>query len=294
MASTHNLGIPGCVLFTEGQGGLPKLEINTAWSRAEVYLHGAHITQFQKKEEPPILFLSEQSRFVEGTPIRGGIPIIFPWFGSRQGQPSHGFARNQTWELRDVRKMPGGEVNLRLALPDSPAAAAFPKFSVNYSVTVGKTLAAELTVANLSRQDFVFEDCLHSYFAVGDIAAVSVTGLKDTIYLDQTENFARKTEQAEDIKISQETDRTYLHTTATVDIIDTNLRRRIRIDKTGSRSTVVWNPWIEKSKKLPDFGDDEYKQMICVESGDVADNRITLRPGQSTTLKIEISTEDLP
>ena len=286
-----SLEIPGCVLFSEGNGDLPRLEINTARSSAEVYLHGAHITHFQKTNEPPVLFMSQLSRFNAGTPIRGGIPVIFPWFGPREGEAAHGFARTQTWELREAAKLPSGEVTLRLTLPDSPNATLFQTFSATYQITIGETLTAELIVANLSpRHDFTFENCLHTYFNVGDIGAISVTGLKGADYLDKTENFARKTEQNEHIKISRETDRIYLDTTAPVEIHDSNLRRRIRVEKTGSLSTVVWNPWVDKSEKMPDFGDDEFQKMICVESGNVADNQITLPAGKTAALKIELST----
>ncbi len=285
-----SLEIPGRVLFTEGNGDLARLQINTAHSSAELYLHGAHITHFQRNNEPPILFMSQLSRFQEGLPIRGGIPVIFPWFGSREGEAAHGFARTQTWELREVSQLAQGAVALRLTLPDSPSAALFPKFTVEYTVTVGQTLAAELTVANASPdQDFTFETCLHSYFCVGDIASASVTGLKGVDYLDKTENFARKTERSEHIKISQETDRIYLDTAAPVEIHDSKLKRRLRLEKSGSLSTVVWNPWIAKAQQMPDFGNDEYQQMLCVESGNVADNRLTLPAGKSASLKIEIS-----
>jgi D-hexose-6-phosphate mutarotase len=294
MATTQwqkTLEIPGRVLFSEGNGDLARLQITTAWSNAEVYLLGAQITHFERKKEPPVLFMSQLSRFNEGSPIRGGIPIIFPWFGSREGQATHGFARTQIWELREVAQLPEGGVSLRLSLPDSPSAALFQKFSADYSITVGKTLTVELTVANLSpHQDFTFENCLHSYFAVGDISAVSVTGLKGADYLDKTENFACKTERAEHIKISQETDRIYLDTTAPVEIHDSSLRRRIRIEKSGSLSTVVWNPWVDKAEEMPDFGGDEFQKMICVESGNVAENRVTLPAGKSAALKVEIST----
>jgi D-hexose-6-phosphate mutarotase len=293
MATTQwqkTLEIPGRVLFSEGNGELARLQITTAWSNAEVYLHGAQITAFERTKEPPILFMSQLSRFNEGSPIRGGIPIIFPWFGPREGQPAHGFARTQTWDLREVTQTPAGGVILRLSLPDSPSAALFQKFSADFLITIGKTLAAELTVANLSpHQDFTFENCLHTYFVVGDIGAVSITGLKGVDYLDQTENFARKTERAEHVKISQETDRIYLDTTAAVEIHDSNLQRRIRIEKSGSLSTVVWNPWVDKSEQMPDFGGDEFKKMVCVESGNVAENRITLPAGKSASLKVEIS-----
>jgi len=285
-----SLEIPGRVLFSEGNGDLPRLGINTAHSNAEMYLLGAHITNFQRKNEPPILFMSQLSRFQEGLPIRGGIPVIFPWFGPREGETAHGFARTMTWELREVSQVSNGGVCLRLTLPDSPSAALFPKCTVEYAVTVGATLAAELTVTNPSAdQDFTFEMCLHTYFHVGDIAAVSVTGLKGVDYLDKVENFARKTERAEHVKISQETDRIYLDTTSPVEIHDSKLQRRIRIEASGARSTVVWNPWIAKSEQMPDFGNDEFRQMICVETGNVSENRITLPAGKSCAMKAEIS-----
>jgi D-hexose-6-phosphate mutarotase len=284
------LEIPGRVLFSEGNGELARLEINTAWGNAELYLHGAHLTHFQKKGESPLLFMSQLSRFNEGTPIRGGIPIIFPWFGPREGESAHGFARIQTWELREVSQLSTGEVSLRLSLPGSPSAALFPEFTADYRVTVGKTLSVNLTIANNSQdQDFTFENCLHTYFHVGDIGAISITGLKGTDYLDKTDNFARKTEYAEHIKISRETDRIYLNTTAPVEIHDSKLGRRIRIEKSGSLSTLVWNPWVDKSQEMPDFGGDEFQSMVCVESGNVADNRLTLPAGKSSTLQVEFS-----
>jgi D-hexose-6-phosphate mutarotase len=285
-----SLEIPGRVLFTEGNGDLSRLEVNTAHANAEIYLHGAHVTHFQRKNEPPVLFMSQFSRFSAGLPIRGGIPVIFPWFGSREGEAAHGFARVQEWTLREVSPLANGSVRLRLSLPDSPAAALFPKFTTELAVTIGETLTAEWVVANASEHDdFTFETCLHSYFLVGDISAVSITGLKGVDYLDKTENFARKTERAEHIKIAQETDRAYLGTAGPVEIHDSRLQRRIRIEKSGSLSTVVWNPWIAKAQEMPDFGNEEYHQMVCVESGNVAENRITLPAGKSCTMKVEIS-----
>ncbi len=283
--------IPGQVTFLEGNGELPKIEITTAWSEAEIYLHGAHVTNFQRKGEPPLLFMSQCSRFQAGSPIRGGIPIIFPWFGAREGQPQHGFARTKSWDLKQIIPQPSGEIIVKLCLPDCPEAAFWPKFTAEYVVTVGKTLSAELIITNASAdQDFTFENCLHTYFTVGDINAVSVSGLKGVEYLDKTDNFARKRETADHIKISREVDRTYLDTSSTVEIHDSKLRRKIIVEKSASNSTVVWNPWVAKSQQMPDFGDEEYPGMICVESGNVADNRVTLPAGISTCLKIVLST----
>jgi D-hexose-6-phosphate mutarotase len=277
------------VTFCHGNGGLPKIEIHTEWSDAEIYLLGAHVTKFQRKGEAPLLFVSEKSRFEKGHPIRGGVPIIFPWFGAREGKPAHGFARNQTWELSEISHT-SENVTLKLRLPDSPEAKEFPKFTAEYFVTVGETLALELRITNQSNQNFSFENCLHTYFAVGDIDAVSVGGLKGVEYLDKVENFARKTETNERIKFSSETDRVYLNTTGACEIHDAKLQRVIIVEKHGSASTVVWNPWIAKAKAMSDFGDDEYPRMVCVESGNVSENKLILSSGESSSLRIDIRT----
>ena len=277
----------GRVTFLEGHGDLPKLEIVTPWSAAEIYLHGAHVTHFQKRGEPPLLFMSQCSRFQLDAPIRGGIPVIFPWFGKPADKPGqHGFARVRNWQLKELVSPADGSVTVRLRLP---YCAELPACAVEYSITVSQALDAELIVTNKSENELVFEDCLHTYFAVGEIGAVKITGLHGTGYLDQLENFARKTEKSEALTISSEVDRIYLDAPQTVEIHDTSLSRTIRVEKAGSASTVVWNPWMAKAKALQDFGDEEYKQMVCVESGNVAENKIKLPPGETARLKVQLS-----
>src|SRR6266581_4651699 len=151
--------VPGRVSFLDGQGEMAMLEISTRWSTAEIYLHGAHVTRFKKKDDAPLLFISQCSRFEAGQPIRGGIPIIFPWFGQREGMGQHGFARVKTWELKEFTPAPDGSVSVRFRLPDCPEASAFPPFTTDYVVTVSESLKLELVVANNSKTDeFVFEN----------------------------------------------------------------------------------------------------------------------------------------
>lgn len=279
-------------MFLDGQGELPMLEVSTAWSTAEVYLHGAHVTRFRKQDEPPLLFMSQCSRFALEQPIRGGIPVIFPWFGPREGLGQHGFARVKDWELKEFSPAPDGSVSVRFRLPNCPEAATLPPFSADYVVTVDRGLTLKLIITNESPDEaFTFENCLHTYFEVSDISNVTVSGLKGTKYVDKVANFAQKTESAAAIRIGSEVDRVYLNTTAPVTIQDPGCHRRIRIEKEGSLSTVVWNPWINKSQQMPDFGNDEYQRMICVETGNVAANQISLPPGESSTLSVSITTE---
>jgi len=278
--------IPGRVEIANGGGGLPLVKINTPWSTAEIYLHGAHVTGFQKNGEPPLLFMSDKSLFAPDKAIRGGVPVCFPWFGPREGLSAHGFARVTAWELVATAVLPDGAVRLGFQLPKKAGGANTFHGNVEFVVTVGDALTLELRVTNTSPESLSFEECLHTYFFVGDINAVAITGLKGVSYLDKTDRNARKLECADAIKIISETDRVYLDTTGAVEILDASLRRTIRVEKSGSASTVVWNPWVAKSRAMPDFGDEEFRRMVCVESGNVGQDKITLAPGKSSVLKV--------
>jgi glucose-6-phosphate 1-epimerase len=285
---------PARVTFLDGQNDLGMLEVNTCWSSAEVYCHGAQVTQFRLKNEPSLLFMSQFSRFADGQPIRGGIPVIFPWFGLREGLGQHGFARVKDWDLKEIIPGADGSLSLRFRLPECPEAATLPAFTADYSVVVGKTLTCRLTVNNDSREDpFTFENCLHTYFEVGDVTAIRIKGLKGVNYVDTVANFTQLQESGEHIRINAEVDRIYLNTEHPVEIIDPRFGRKIRIEKEGSLSTVVWNPWIAKAQQMQDFGNEEYQKMVCVESGNVANNKITLAPGETSTLAIHLSSESL-
>ena len=160
-------------------------------------------------------------------------------------------------------------------------------------ITVGQDLSLELIVRNKAKEPLTFENCLHTYFEIGDITAVSVTGLKGASYLDKVANFSQKTETADAIRIASEVDRIYLNTVDAVEIQDPRLARKIRVEKQGSRSTVVWNPWIARAQQMHDFANDEYQRMLCIESGNVASNEITLAPGETSTLKVKLSSEPI-
>jgi glucose-6-phosphate 1-epimerase len=279
--------------LVNGKGNLPMLQVETEWSTAEIYLHGGHLTHFQKKGEPPLLWMSQSSKFDEQSPIRGGIPIILPWFGGRDGSLAHGFARVRNWELKATTFTGDGTAKIHLHLPTGATVAGFAPFITDYIVTVGKTLELELRVTNLSTgESLAFEECLHTYFTVGDIAAVSIAGLRGVKYLDKVAGGVEKTETGDVIQISSEVDRVYQDTTDAVEISDGKLKRKIRVEKQNSHSTVVWNPWIAKSKAMADFGDEEYHGMVCVESGNVGKNKLTVAAGKQTTLKVKLSSEN--
>ena len=284
--------IPGHVTFANGSGGLPKINITTGRSTAEIYLHGAHVTGFQKNGEPPLLFLSRLSQFAAGKAICGGVPVCFPWFGPREGDVTHGFARITEWNLVETAATTDGGVTVRFRLPSTAANAAWPAYRAEFVVAVTDQLAMELIATNESAdRNFDFENCLHTYFAVGDILDVSIAGLKGAHYLDKTDKNARKLESADAIRITAETNRVYPDTPGTVEIRDAKFRRTIRVDKSGSAATVVWNPWT--TQLMPDFDPAEHRQMVCVESGNVGQNKLSLAPGKTAGLKVVLSSRPL-
>ena len=278
--------IPSVIFFDEGQGGLPRARITSEHAQAEVYLHGAQVTAFQKRGEPPLLFLSRASRFAVGKAIRGGIPICYPWFGQRPGEAAHGFARLTDWELVETSTTGAGGAAMKLRLPQALAPVAWRHLQAELIVIVEEHLALELTITNQSESSPVeVENCFHTYFAVGDVREVEITGLESCRYLDQLDPKQVRTESAKPLRISAQTDRTYLDALGLIEIRDPVWRRAIRIEKTGSASTVVWNPW--STQPLADLASGEHLHMVCVESGNVGRNRLVLEPQEDATLHVE-------
>lgn len=283
---------PAGVRFESGPGGLPVAVIASPHATATVALQGAHVLSFQPTDQRPILWLSAQSHFVAGKPIRGGIPICWPWFGphpSDGGKPAHGFARTQTWTVLGA-DVDTDVARLRLGLADSPPTQALwpHAFELELIVTVGRALDVELIVRNPGATPFICTSALHSYFAVSNIANVSIHGLDGCAYLDKVLNYQRS-EQRGALVITGETDRIYTDTIEDSVIVDAGWQRTIRVAKRGSRTTVVWNPWVDRARQLTDFGDEEYREMVCVETANAADDRITVPPGGEHRLATTLS-----
>jgi glucose-6-phosphate 1-epimerase len=288
--------IPGVLRFEAGPKGLIRAIVATPQAGAQVYLHGAHVTHYQPRGERPVLFMSARSWFEPGKPIRGGVPIVFPWFGPRAGDPAapaHGFARLAEWRMESATQAADGSVTLVLGLEASKAThPAWPHgYELRYRVTVGSTLELVLEVRNSSAQAMTFEEALHTYLAVSDVRQVSIVGLAGTQYLDKTDGMRRKTQGPEPIRITGETDRVYLNMRMTCVVDDAKGGRRLAVKKSGSDVTVVWNPWIAKAQAMPDFGDDEWPRMLCIETCNAADHAVTLPPGHRHEMRATIRSE---
>ena len=291
---TAEFGIAGILDFVETEHGLVKAAISLHGMAGELHLQGAQLTAWQPPGERPVLFTSPNSAFAPGRAIRGGIPIIFPWFGASRhalAAPQHGFARTAPWHLDSVKTTGRESLTLTFSLGDGDVGSPFwpEPFRAIYTVVFAQTLSLRLAVQNRATHPITFEEALHSYFAVSDVTAVAISGLAGTTYVDKTEGARRKQETAPLVTVRAETDRVYLDTPARCAIEDGRWCRRVLIEKHGAASTVVWNPWAEKGAAMADLGDPIWRGMVCVETGNVADNEVRLAAGGEHQMSTAIS-----
>ena len=274
--------------------------VRGAGAEATIDLQGATVTHFRPAGEDPVLWLSTRAVYAPGRAIRGGIPICWPWFGPHPddpGKPDHGFARNRRWSVLGAAIAEDGATVIRLGLWDDEVTRdLWPhSFALELEVAVGVALRVSLIARNTGSAPFTCTGALHSYLAVGDVTRIAIHGLEGCAYVDKVDGGAEKVQQGA-VTIVGETDRVYRDTVATCTIDDPVLGRRIAVAKRGSRSTVIWNPWQEKARRLTDFDDDAYPRMLCVEAGyprtGVAlDDTITIAPGAEHHLETTIGVE---
>jgi glucose-6-phosphate 1-epimerase len=290
-----HFAIPGVLSFDQ-HNGLTRANITTPAAKATVYLQGAHLTAWQPTGQQPVIFLSRKSDFAPGKPIRGGVPLAFPWFATDRNAtrykghpgPSHGFARLQDWTLA-FAALSGEDLHLTFTLGPTQLSRdlGFDHFRLAFQLTIGRTLTMQLAVANDAETPLNFEEAMHTYFAVVDVHEVTVTGLEPTPFVDKTDNMREKPAANAPLTFTTFTDRVYPNTTATCVIHDAAGRRSITVAKTNSNTTVVFNPW----KEMPDMGPDEWHEMLCVETVNAAANAVTLAPGKTHTMQAHITVE---
>lgn len=249
-------------------------------------LQGAHVTRASD-----LLFLSSRARFEPGEAIRGGIPVIFPWFGDdplKAGRGAHGFARRKPWRLLE-REERGGELRVLLELvEDAETLRLWPhRFCARLEAHFGADLRVRFEVLNTGDAPLRYEQALHTYLAVGDVRQVELRGLESARYLDKLDGCAEKPAAGAPLCFAGPVDRVYLDTDATCELIDATLARRLTIEKQGSRTTVVWNPWSQVAERMADLGD-EWPRFACVESASTGAHAIELAPGASHALVVRI------
>jgi len=292
----REFAIPDIAGIVAGDGGLPKVRITTPQAEGEMYVHGAHVTSWKPAGAEEVLFLSSRSQWHEGIAIRGGVPICFPWFRAKSDDakaPAHGFVRTKGWTLDSIARQANAVTVTMSTVSDDDTRKWWPfDFRLVHRATFGAELKLELEVTNTGSAPLRFEEALHSYHRVGQISEVHLRGLDGVVYLDNTDSNCEKMQHG-DVAIVKQTDNAYVNTANAVELLDTGLCRRIRVIKENSLTTVVWNPWQEGARSLPDLGKNQWQQMVCVEASNVLGFAVDLAPGAQHRMGATIRVEDL-
>lgn len=274
-------------------GDLKKITITHPAATAEVFTYGAHLSGWTPAGQKPVIFLSPNSAFTPGKPIRGGVPVCFPWFGAKADDPAapmHGFARISEWELGGVTETPTAAVVKFVLKSDDATRKLWPhEFVAELTYTIGRELEMKLVVRNTGTAPLTFEAALHTYYAVSDVRNVTVSGLQGVEYISRTDGGQRKADAEPEVRFGGEVDRAYLGTEGTCVIDDPGLGRKITVAKTGSRTTVVWNPALKRATELSDIGPHAWPGFVCVETANAMENRVTIAAGQSQEMTAKVS-----
>ncbi|ASP40466.1 D-hexose-6-phosphate mutarotase [Bacterioplanes sanyensis] len=264
---------------------------------AELALQGAQLLNFQPQGDPPWLWLSEQADYLQGSSVRGGIPVCWPWFGDLrrnpqavqqhfQGNgssaPAHGLARTALWQLSALKE-DVHQVDLTLATQQ--LSRLWPTMSAQLHITLRRDrLVLRLNSRNDSPNPVTISQALHTYLPVEDIRTVTVGGLQGNTYIDALDDWQSRQQQGL-VRFSAETDRIY-HSQGPLRLQSGQHSRTL---VSNSASTVVWNPWINKSQRLSQFHPDAWQRMVCIETTNAAFDCVALQPGQQHSLQLQLT-----
>ncbi|WP_165375487.1 D-hexose-6-phosphate mutarotase [Sanguibacter massiliensis] len=292
--------LPSTVRLEPGVGDAPLVVVEHRAATARVHAYGAHVVAWAPAGARDALWLSPDAVLAPGAAIRGGIPLCFPWFGPHPdgAGPAHGFARTSAWrlvgatELPDDEQRPGGAVLLTFELTpadvDPALAALWPHdFTARTEVEVGASLTVSLTTTNHGGEPADLTQALHTYLAVDDVRRARVDGLDGGPYLDKVDGDARQVQDGP-VLFTGPTDRVYQGTSARLTVSEPG-GRTLEVAKAGSRTTVVWNPWVEGASGMRDVPDDAWPHFVCVEAANAADDAVRLPAGETQTLTTRLT-----
>jgi len=266
------------------ENGFRYVDIKNSNAHVKIALQGAHIFEYKRQGEKPLLWLSPLSDFEEGRAIRGGVPLCWPAFGTNNPQlKQHGFARVSMFEFMGAKEINEGLTEVLFELRDTKESLNIwnHKFKLEFKVTLSKSLEMQLKTTNLDDKEFLITEALHTYFNISDISNAKVKGLDSKAHFDALSNENSLYEG--EITFKEEFDSVFQGVENDLYLEDNE--RTIQIKNEGSLSVIVWNPWIEKCSKMSAMKDDAYREFVCIESANAYEDFRVLKVGESHTLK---------
>lgn len=292
-------------------GELEILKVDHPLFKARILLQGAQLIEFspEKNNFENLVWLSPSAEYKQGQSIRGGIPICWPWFGNLDKNPpaiqqqvkargktkAHGFARNKNWQVKSINES-CQQVVIELQLnSDEESQTLWPyEFELTVRFTFSQQLKVELITTNNDQHPFSISQALHTYLPTEDINRSYIHHAHNTFYVDALDQWKKKNQHGR-IAFTQETDRLYFfkqHKEADKDEFTLRAEtpnQQLLLQNKNSRSAVIWNPWIKKSKRLSQFDNNDYQAMFCIETANVLEDIKTIEAKNSTCLTLELS-----
>lgn len=283
----------GCagVQFSIGNANLPQAILtNAKGENVLISFYGGQVLRWIDTKARSVLYLSENAVFQEGKSIRGGIPIVFPWFGENKSVGmQHGFAQNVLWEFNDCSSAMEEVPWLKLRLKDTSSTRALWPHSFTLDVTYKLADSFEILIyiKNTGDSQFTAQCVLHNYFVTGSINNVQIRGLEKCRFTDKAlGGLDGGQSTSKPLKFSGLTERIY------TDVKDTLLILGIGGYGLSLESTmpdrVAWNPGKIAGDKITDLPPLAYDKFVCVESGVISDG-ITIGSKSSWTSSQKIS-----
>ncbi len=278
------------------------IEINHPSFSALIALQGAQLLKFQPVNDTNWIWLSDKAEFKKGKSIRGGIPVCWPWFGNANDNPkaikhmirsdtapAHGLVRTKEWKLHTIEESKE-QIKLHFNIEVNTSELWQGNARLSLVITLQQHMLNLALTTTATDKSIAISQALHSYFPTRNIHKTRINGFENCQYYDALDHWKLKT-QKDAITFEVETDRVYLTPASNTQIL-------IIPDKTlslesNTNSAVVWNPWIEKSKRLSQFKDDAWKNMFCLETSNAMDDFIQLGANESHTLELKLKEANL-
>lgn len=264
---------------THRLGELPALTLSLGEARATLTPFGAQVLSWIPEDGQERLYLSESAALTGAQPIRGGIPIIFPQFGTLGSGARHGFARTHAWRIDETRQ---GEDYALVTLQLDPSLLApgarttFPHdFLAEVTVLLSeRRLDVELAVRNTGTAPFTFTAALHTYLAVPEIERSALQGLGGSEYTDPADPRLWHAEAENVTRLEPPLDRLYRGGERVLTLATPTLRTEIA--QAGFGETVLWNPGEAGPADLPAGA---WQHFVCIEAAQ-ASVPVSLEPDE--------------
>ncbi len=281
--------LPPDVTVVRDPGGRSALRLERGEDAVIVSCTGAQVLSWHR-EGRDVLWTASQPEYAPEKPVRGGIPVVFPWFGDHTDDalPAHGFARTLEWTLSEAAP----DTSITLSCGDNEKTRTLwpHAFGMSLRIALDDGLLLTWTIENTGPTAWSCEQALHTYYSVGDIHSASLEGLEGVSWTEHARAPEPEWDPDAPIRFRAETDRVFQGVPPVLRILAPALRRTIEITAAEARSCIVWNPWPEKTARLSQMAPDDWERFVCVESANVKERAIRIEPGERHVFSMRIRT----